>query len=352
MMIPRKTRQWVLSNKPTELPVLSGPNATFELVEIPLPPLQEDHVLVKVLYLSNDPSQRVRIEPSITPDRLPVTPVNVGDVMIAQAVIAEVIESRSSKIGIGALVTVLTGWTEYSVVAQDECLIVPTVHGLTPLEVAGMFGMAAVTAYYGLVDIVKAGPQDAIVVSGAGGAVGSVAIQIAKHILGCRKVIGIAGSDSKCRWVQSLGADACLNYKSDTFEAELNQATEGFVEVFFDNVGGEVLDLVLKRMQDHGRVAACGVIAGYNTSTPYGVKNWYYVVAMRIQIFGFIVLDAMVSGRWDEIVSILIQNYQAGRLKAFHESATIVKAGIQDVPGVWMRLFNGQSLGKLLTQLV
>lgn len=133
------------------------------------------------------------------------------------------------------------------------------------------------TAYYGTKVVVRAAPEDILVVSGAAGATGSMVVQIAKKIISCKKVIGIAGSDSKCKYVEGLGADLCLNYKDADFKKRLVEATPDFVNVYFDNVGGDILDLMLSRMARHGRVAACGAISQYNSSEVAGIKNWFEV---------------------------------------------------------------------------
>jgi NADPH-dependent curcumin reductase CurA len=199
--------------------------------------------------------------------------------------------------------------------------------------------------------MVHTGPADTVIVSGAAGAVGSVAVQIAKHILGSKKVIGIAGTDAKCRWVESLGADVCLNYKAATFSDDLITATEGYAQVFFDNIGGEILDRVITRVRRDGRIAACGAMADYNDSTPIGIKNWYDVIAMRMTIRGFVVTDA-TPARTGEIVNALVRGYTEGKIKANLDGQTIVPANFEDIPETWMRLFTGQSTGKLLTKLL
>jgi NADPH-dependent curcumin reductase CurA len=275
------SRHWILAKKTTDHPMLSGADATFRLVTKPVRPLQDGEVLVKVQCLSNDPAQRLWIDPNITPDRLYTQPVEVDDTMASYAAISQFVESKSNSLSIGALVSAATGWCEYVVMPADECMPIIVPDGVTPIDSVGLFGLAGVTAYYGLVDIAQTGAEDAIVISGAAGAVGSMAVQIAKNMLGCKKVIGIAGTDAKCRWVETLGADVCLNYKSKTFNDALKAATKGFVEVFFDNTGGEVLDRMLTLLQKGGRVAACGAIADYNNSTPVGIKNCYHVIAMR-----------------------------------------------------------------------
>lgn len=188
--------------------------------------------------------------------------------------VGQVIESKSSKFSKGNLVLGSINWSEYSVLPAAALSLVEKVGDLSETHFLGALGLTGVTAYYGL-QVVRTGAEDAVVVSGAAGATGSMVVQIAKKILGCKKVIGIAGTDEKCRWVESLGADVCINYKSASFKKELKAATDGYVEVYFDNVGGEILDLMLGRMKQFGRIAACGAISNYNNITDaYGIKNW------------------------------------------------------------------------------
>jgi NADPH-dependent curcumin reductase CurA len=351
-MTPTTSRHWVLSKKPTDLPVLSGADATFSLTTTPLPSVEEGQVLIKIQYLSNDPAQRLWISGDIEPERLYTTPVEVGDTMTSYACISEVIESRSEKLPVGSVVLADAGWREYAVLPEEECMLVEPIEGLNATHYVSLFGVVGVTAMYGLVDIAQAGPNDTVVISGAAGAVGSMAVQIAKHVLGCKRVIGIAGTDAKCMWVERLGADVCINYKNSSFKEDVKKATEGYVEVFFDNVGGEILDLMLTRIKKDGRVAACGAISDYNSSEIPGIKNWYQVIAMRIQIRGFVVLDAAPTGRWTEIVKSLIQGYKDGEIKATEEGLAIVPTKFEDIPKTWMELFEGRNSGKLLTKIV
>ncbi|KAF1809824.1 NAD(P)-binding protein [Eremomyces bilateralis CBS 781.70] len=351
-MTPSITRHWILSKKPTDLPILSGPDSTFSLATKPLPPVEDGQVMIKVLYLSNDPAQRLWIDPSIAPDRLYIEPVEVGDTMASYTCICEIIESKATDLTIGALILADVGWSEYAVLPAENCIPINPIKGLKPVHYVSLFGVAGVTAYYGLVDIARTTANDAVVISGAAGAVGSIAVQIAKNVLGCKRVIGIAGTDAKCRWVESLGADICLNYTSKDFEVALKEATDGFVEVFFDNVGGEILDLMLTRVKKDGRIAACGAIAEYNGGERSGIKKWYHVIAMRLQIRGFVVLDAIPTGRWTAIVEALVQGFQDRKIKATDEGLTIRQSSFEDVPKTWMGLFDGRNSGKLLTQLL
>jgi NADPH-dependent curcumin reductase CurA len=350
-MTPTTSRNWILSNKPTDCPILSGPSSTFELITKPIPQLEEEQVLLKVQYLSNDPAQRAWIDPNIEPERLYTEPVELGDIMRSYASISLVVKSNSKDLPIGTLVSSATGWCDCAIAYADAVVPLKSIDSLSPTHYSGIFGITGVTAYYGLVDIVSAGPDDTVVISGAAGAVGSAAVQIAKNVLGCKKVIGIAGSDAKCCWVEGLGADVCLNYKSPLFKDELKRATEGFVDVFFDNTGGDILDLMLTRLAKDGRVAACGAIADYNTSMPVGIKNWYHVISMRMRIYGFVVTD-LTAVRWGEIMEALVQGYRDGRIRATEDGQTIVPTSFEDVPKTWMMLFEGQNTGKLLTKLV
>ncbi|PYH92934.1 NAD(P)-binding protein, partial [Aspergillus ellipticus CBS 707.79] len=164
-------------------------------------------------------------------------------------------------------------------------------------------------------------------------------------------VIGIAGSEEKCRWVERLGADVCLNYKKESFEEDLWKATEGFVDVYFDNVGGKILDLMLLRVKRFGRIAACGTIANYNKDDdPVGLKNFYQVVINRIDVRGFIIYD--YGDHIKEAREELIQAWKDGKLIVEDSTETVVEASFEDIPKVWMKLFDGSNTGKLTTKLV
>lgn len=334
------------------MPVLSGPSATFKLITTELPPLQDDQVLLKTLYLSNDPAQRGRISKSVDPARLYAAPVAEGDSMYAYG-IAEVIESKSPKLPKGTLVVVShLNWTEYAVVDSPSCQPTPELPGIGLTHFLGALGLTGMTAYYGLKEIARAGPDDTVVVSGAAGATGSMAVQIAKKMIGCKKVIGIAGTDEKCKWVESLGADVCINYKTPNFQHDLIEVTEGFVEVYFDNVGGETLDLMLKRMARGGRIAACGAISQYNDSRFEGLKNYFEVISMRLEIKGFIVLDFMsLSGKRASATQELIAAVEDGKIIIGDQNETVVSTAFEDIPKTWMKLFEGANTGKLITKL-
>jgi len=348
MSTPTSTRQWVLSNKPTSLPVLSGPNPTFHLESAPLPPLGTDQVLLKTLFLSNDPAQRGWIDANILPERLYIPPVQLGEAMRAYGV-ALVVESTAQALPKGAYVVAGTKWSEYRVLDASECQEIKEVEGVGLTQYLGALGLTGLTAWYGLVEVVKASAEDGtVVVSGAAGATGSMVVQIAKKMLGVKRVVGIAGTEEKCRWVEGLGADVCLNYKSKGFKEELVKATDGFVEVYFDNVGGEILDLMLTRMKRFGRVAACGTISGYNTDEPVGLRNYLEVIMNRVEIKGFVVIDYLPKAR--EARERFLKAVKEGKL-VVGENETVVDTAFEDIPKTWLKLFEGGNTGKLVTKL-
>lgn len=350
MSLPTSTRQWILENKPTDLPALSGPSQTFKLISTNLHPLKDDEVLVKTLFLSNDPAQRGWISKHVNPDRLYVPPVAQGACMSASG-LGEVIDSKSSELSKGTIVTAKMNWTEYAILHSKSCTPIQKVPGVEITHFLGALGMTGMTAYYGIKEIVNARAEDTVVVSGAAGATGSMVVQIAKKLIGCKRVIGIAGNDEKCQWVESLGADKCLNYKKPEFKSELAKATEGYVDVYFDNVGGEILDLMLRRMARYGRIAACGAVSNYNKSAPDGLKNYTEIISMRLDVRGFIVLDFYAKGKVPEATEELIQAFKDGKISLGDQNETVVSVSFEGVPETWMKLFEGGNTGKLITKL-
>lgn len=210
MDLPTRTKCWVLAEKPIGKPIISGPNSTFQLETRQLPNLEPGQILLKTCFLSNDPAQRMWIDAELPADRLYLKPIEVGQVMASRG-IGRVLSSRSSKIKAGSQVVLPNiGWMEYAVVPDETVTVLePLPLGLSVTHYLGALGNTGLTAYYGLVVQGEAKPQDTVIVSGAAGATGSMVIQIAKKIVGCERVIGIAGTDEKCQWVESLGADLC-----------------------------------------------------------------------------------------------------------------------------------------------
>ncbi|BCS21872.1 MDR family NADP-dependent oxidoreductase [Aspergillus puulaauensis] len=350
MDFPTETKCWVLAKKPTGKPVISGAHSTFRLETRQLPSLKPGQILLKTCFLSNDPAQRMWIDAELPADRLYLKPIEVGQVMASRG-IGRVLSSRSSKIKAGSQVVVPNiGWTEYAVLSDQGVIVLePLPLGLSVTHYLGALGNTGLTAYYGLVVQSEAKPQDTVIVSGAAGATGSMVIQIAKKIIGCKRVIGIAGTDEKCQWVESLGADLCLNYKSESFVDNLKKGTAGGVDVFFDCVGGAILDQVLPRMSKFGRIEACGAISGYNEKGSALFENWFHVVSMRLKIQGFIVLDYAAHAQ--DAIEVLKQAIADRKLVLGEQSQTINSVTFQDIPKVWLWLFEGGNTGKLITAL-
>lgn len=270
--------------------------------------------------------------------------------------IAQVLESNIPSLPPGQLVMGSLGWTSHALVSATDVRPIqadPT-SGIRPTHFIGSLGGPGLTAYNGLIDVARATASDTVVVSGAAGATGSMVVQIAKHLIGCKRVIGIAGGAKKCKWVESLGADICVDYKAPSFREDLKKATEGFVDVYFDNVGGEILDLMLTRVKRFGRIAACGAVATYNSmgSEASGIKNWFEIIVNRIEVRGFIVTDAVESGKAGGWMAELVKGVKEGKIRVGEDTETVVKTRFEDVPRTWVMLFEGGNTGKLVTQLV
>lgn len=218
--LPTKSRVWELANFVSGVPTTTGDNPTFALKTYDLPPLGADQILVKTLYMSNDPAIRVWIQGGVPQEKRFVN-LEIGQVMPANG-LAKVIASTSDNIKEGDIIRSWFGWREYSVLAAGAGVeVVRPIPGLDEAHFLGALGITGTAAYYGLFEIAKAKKGERIVVSGAAGATGSMAVQIAKKLIGAESVIGIAGSEEKCRWVESLGADKCKSflYLSDSLAA-------------------------------------------------------------------------------------------------------------------------------------
>jgi NADPH-dependent curcumin reductase CurA len=356
MSLPKATPQWILAHSPSGDIVLDGPNSTFQLKkDVPLPPLQDNQVLLQSVYFSNDPAQRTLIWKDYPSDRHYTNLMKEGELMRAYRVICKVLDSRSDLFKVGQLVIASPGWSLYAVVDAGACHPINELPGLDNTHFLGSLGGAGTTAWYGLIDIARATKDDVVCVSGAAGATGSMVVQIAKHVLGCKRVIGIAGGEKKCRWVESLGADVCIDYKASDFQEQLLKVTEGYVNVFFDNVGGKILDLMLTRVARYGRIAACGTISNYSSAggsdvEAAGLNNWFQVVVNRLEIKGFITFD--LGERTGEYVDRLIQAVKEGKIKLSDDNNTVVDTKWEDFPRTWNLLFTGGSQGKLITKVV
>ena len=329
-------RQLRLQRRPTGL-LAPG---DLQLVESPLPELKDGEALAKVKYLSMDPTMRVWMA---VDSYLPA--VAIGDVMRAGG-LAEVIESRHAHIKKGDKLFGLTGLQEYAIIAADSKIPyqkIPSIPFVQETAFLGVLGMTGLTAYFGMMEIGKPKKGETLVVSAAAGATGSVAGQIGK-IQGCR-VVGIAGTDEKCAWLtDELGFDAAINYKHSDWKEKLAAATPNGVDIDYENVGGEIMEAVLNRMNLHGRVVLCGLISGYTKETS-GPANLGLLIVKRLKVEGFLVLD--YGARFTEAAMELGKWKMMGKLK---DRQTVVE-GLEKAPDALNMLFTGGNIGKLIVKV-
>jgi len=334
-------QQILLDNRPEG----EASTANFKLVSAETPPLQEGQVLVRHHYLSLDPYMRGRMNAG----KSYAQPQPLGAVMQGGTV-GEVVESRSPRYQVGDKVVGMGGWQEYSVVDAEQpgaLRKVDTTH--VPLShYLGAVGMPGVTAWYGLVKIIAPKAGDTVAISAATGAVGSAFAALAKA-RGCR-VVGIAGGAEKCDYaVKELGYDACIDYKLHADAASLSKALKDAcpagIDGYFENVGGMVLDAVLLRMNAFGRIALCGMIAGYD-GAPLPLTYPALILVNRLKIEGFIVSEHMEV--WPEALAELGQLVGSGKLRP-RES---VAQGIAAAPEAFIGLLKGRNFGKQLVKLI
>lgn len=320
----------------------------FKLVETPVPTqdqLAEGQVVVRQHFLSLDPYMRGRMNDS----KSYAEPHPLNTVMIGGAV-GEVVASKHPKFAVGDQVLGMGGWQEYAVIDAN---VRGALHKLDTTHIPlsaylGPVGMPGVTAWYGLVKIINPQPGETVVVSAASGAVGSVVGQLAK-LRGCR-VVGVAGGADKCRYVvDELGFDACIDYKAypdpRSFYAALKEATPKGIDGYFENVGGMILDAVMLRMNAFGRIAMCGMIAGYD-GQPLPMQNPGLILVNRLKIEGFIVSEHIEV--WPEATMELGTLVATGKLK-FRES---IAQGIASAPEAFLGLLKGKNFGKQLVKLI
>ena len=319
--------------------------ANFKLVETPVPQIADGQVLVRNHFLSLDPYMRGRMNDA----KSYAAPVNLGDVMVGGTA-GEVVESKNPKFKVGDKVVGMGGWQQYGVVdgnAPGLLRKVDTTH--VPLSAyLGAVGMPGVTAWYGLVKLCSPKAGETIVVSAASGAVGSAVGQLAK-VRGCRAV-GIAGGADKCRYVvEELGFDACVDYKQHkdlkSLEAALAEAAPNGIDGNFENVGGMVLDAVLRRMNAFGRMALCGMISGYD-GAPIPLSDPSLILKSRLRLEGFIVSEHMEL--WPEALKELGMLVATGKLK-YRET---IAPRIEDAPEAFLGLLKGRNFGKQLVKLL
>lgn len=330
-----------LAARPVGLP---GPEC-WQFTEEPVPEPADGGVVVKVLALSLDPAMRGWMNEG----KSYIPPVGIGEVMRAGGV-GVVAASRSPAFAVGDHVTGGPGVQEYWAVAADQLkrsgmAKIDLRAGTLPqwLNVLGMPGM---TGYFGLMDVGQPQAGETVVVSGAAGAVGQTVGQLAK-LKGCR-VVGIAGGPAKCEWVvKELGFDACIDYKSGSVKDGLKQHCPSGVDIYFDNVGGEILDTVLTRINRKARIIICGAISQYNNTTAVeGPKNYLSLLVNRARMEGIVVFD--YADRYHLAVAEMAGYLKDGRMKSKED---VVEGGVAAFPGALPMLFNGGNFGKLVLRV-
>lgn len=328
-------KQLKLAKRPVGLPTAD----TWYLEENPIPEPQEGEVLIRQDYISLDPAMRGWMNDA----RSYIPPVQIDEVMRAGSV-GEVIASNHPTIKVG---TYLSGWggvQQYTV--TDGKGWYPVDPRLAPLATyIGTLGMPGMTAYFGLLDVGKAQEGDTVLVSGAAGAVGGIVGQIAK-IKGCR-VVGIAGGPEKCAYlIDELGFDGAIDYKNENVYKGIKRECPNGIDVYFDNVGGEILNLALTRINRGARIVICGAISQYNNTTPIeGPSNYLSLLVNRASMTGFVVFD--YAKGYGKAAAEMGQWMAEGKLKSQED----IYEGIENFYETFLRLFSGQKLGKLILKL-
>ena len=330
-----------LASRPVGLPQ----PANFDIDTLEVPALEDGQTLVKISFISLDPAMRGWMNEG----RSYIKPIAIGDVFRA-GVAGQVVESRNPAFAVGDYVTGNLGVQQYAVVGAGATdprspeYLVKVDPSIVPLEAyLATLGMPGMTAYFGLLDTGQPKPGETVVVSGAAGAVGSVVGQIAK-LKGCR-VVGIAGDQEKCDYcVQTLGFDACINYKTENVRQALRAACPQGIDVYFDNVGGEILDLVLEQIRMKARIVICGAISQYNNTTPVkGPSNYLSLLVNRARMEGIVVFDN--AANYGTAAREMAGWIQAGQL---HSPKIQVEHGVENFLPALLKLFSGENFGKLV----
>jgi NADPH-dependent curcumin reductase CurA len=313
---------------------------TTRLDEQPVPTPGPDEALVRVTHLSIDPTIRGWMNDVVSY----VPPIAIGEV-IRSAALGEVVESDRDDLAPGDRVFGLFGWQDFAIVGAGEpAQRIPA--GVPPELALGLLGVTGLTAYFGMIDVGRVKDGDTVVVSGAAGATGSVAGQVAE-ILGASKVVGIAGTDEKCAWlVETAGFDDAINYKTEDVAARLRAACPTGIDLYWDNVGGAILNTCLGQLAMRGRVVLCGAISQYNEDgVAPGPSNYIQLIAKRGRMEGFIVLDWI--DRFSEGQAKLLEWALAGRIR----TAEHIVDGLERACDALNALFTGSNLGKVIVRV-
>jgi NADPH-dependent curcumin reductase CurA len=332
-----RNRRLVLAQRPSGM----VDSSTVRLEDEPVPEPGPGQALVRIRYLSIDPTIRTWMNDAA--GYLP--PIAIGAV-IRSAGIAEVVATNSDRFREGDLVFGMTGWQDYTIAGKEagDFQVLPA--GIDPPSALNVFGITGLTAYFGLLDVGRVKAGDTVAVSGAAGATGSMVGQIAR-ILGAAKVIGIAGSDAKCDWVvDELAFDAAVNYRTDDVKARLKELCPNGIDLYFDNVGGELLDICLGQLALRGRVVLCGAISTYNSKKrATGPANYRNLITRRGRMEGFIILD--YADRYPEAQLQLATWIAEGRIS--HREHIV--DGLERAPEALNLLFTGGNTGKVIVRL-
>lgn len=322
-------------------PVGKIKTSDFDLVEEPVPTPGPGEAVIRNLYLSLDPTNRIWM--SDMDQYMP--PVEIGAVMRGGG-IGKVVASNSDAYKVGDTVSGLLGWQDYYVAGPNDEIPVGVLPPELPVglpTMLGACGLTGLTAYFGLLELGQPKAGDTVVVSAAAGAVGSVVGQIAK-LNGCRAV-GIAGGPDKCKWiVEELGFDAAVDYKAPDWREQLEAVTPDGIDVNFENVGGEIMEAVMARMNLFSRMPLCGMISGYNTDEPMR-GDFSPILMRRVNVRGFIVTDFLE--KYAEATMELATWVATGKIKS---QETIVE-GLENAPTAVNKLFEGENLGKLVVKI-
>ena len=335
-MTTLKNRQYYLASRP-----LGEPNASNVPVrDVPVPEPAAGEVVLRNLYISLDPA----IRGWMGDDPNYMEPIALGDA-VRSSVIGRVVKSNSPDFAVGDVAMSIGGWELYTTAPAVLLNKLDEGAGIPLSNFLGVLGPTGLTAYFGLLEVGKPQAGETVLVSAAAGAVGSVVGQIARN-KGCR-VVGMAGSDDKCRWLkEELGFDEAINYKTcGDFETAIRRACPDGVDVYFDNVGGEILDAALLCLNKFARVAVCGWISTYNVPDAPGPTNLWQLVAQSVTIQGFVVIDYM--DRFGEGIAQLAEWVMAGDIK-FREE---VVDGLDNILPTFLKLFDGSNQGKLIIRI-
>jgi NADPH-dependent curcumin reductase CurA len=333
-----QSRRLILAHRPTG----RADASTVRMETGPVPEAGPGQAVARVTHLSIDPTIRTWMDDA--PGYLP--PIGIGEVVRAGG-LARVTASNTERYAVGDTVYAMVGWQDHVVLDDGDAPAQVVPAGVDPTAALSLFGVTGMTAYFGLLDVGRPRPGDTVVVSGAAGATGSVVGQIAR-IKGAGRVVGIAGSDEKCGWlVDQLGFDAAVNYRTENVAARLRELCPQGIDVYFDNVGGEILDICLGQLALKARIVCCGAISAYNDdrTQAYGLTNYVALITRRARMEGFLILDYL--DRAPEAQGDLLTWALEGRL---HHAVHVVE-GLEHSVEALDLLFTGGNTGKVIVHV-